>query len=110
MHRRDEQPGALAWLVGLASLALLVPRAVLAWAWLWPPPWRPRSDQPGLSHGPHALAGRVLEVTQAIENGRGRVRAGDTVWSAEGPDVPAGARVTVTGVRDTMLVVEHATL
>jgi membrane protein implicated in regulation of membrane protease activity len=45
-------------------------------------------------------------VEQAIENGRGKVRVGDTLWSAEGPDAPAGTRVTVTGTRGTVLVVE----
>ena len=49
--------------------------------------------------------GRSVVVEQAIENGRGRVRVGDTLWSAEGPDAPAGTRVTVTGRKGTVLVV-----
>jgi membrane protein implicated in regulation of membrane protease activity len=48
-------------------------------------------------------------VEQAIENGRGRVRVGDTLWSAEGPDAPAGTRVTVTGSKGTVLVVAPMT-
>jgi membrane protein implicated in regulation of membrane protease activity len=50
-------------------------------------------------------------VEEAIENGRGKVRVGDSVWQADGPDVPAGSRVKVTGARGTVLVVvaEHAT-
>ena len=49
----------------------------------------------------HEAAGEVVEVAQP-----GRVRVGDTLWSAEGPDTPAGARVTVTGSKGTVLVVE----
>jgi membrane protein implicated in regulation of membrane protease activity len=52
--------------------------------------------------------GRSLVVEQAIENGRGKVRVGDTLWSAEGPDTPAGASVTVTGTKGTVLVVRPA--
>ena len=52
--------------------------------------------------------GRIVSVETPIENGRGRVRVGDTVWWAEGPDVAAGRRVKVTGVNGTALVVEPA--
>jgi len=38
-----------------------------------------------------------------IVDGRGRVRVDDTVWLVEGPDLPAGARVQVTGVANTLL-------
>jgi inner membrane protein len=67
------------------------------------------SDQPDLNVRGHQYIGRSLVVEQAIQNGRGKVRVGDTLWQAEGPDAPAGARVTVTGTRGTVLVVERAT-
>ena len=51
---------------------------------------------------------RSVVVEQAIENGRGKVRVGDTLWSAEGPNAPAGAWVTITGSKGTVLVVDHA--
>lgn len=56
------------------------------------------------------LLGEVVSVTQAIDGGRGRVRVGDGEWLATGPDAPTGARVRVTGVRDTALVVEPLTI
>jgi hypothetical protein len=66
------------------------------------------SDQPDLNFRGRQYIGRALVVEQAIENGRGKVRVGDTLWPAEGPDAPAGARVTVTGTRGTVLVVTPA--
>src|SRR5262245_41966228 len=66
------------------------------------------SDLPDLNVRGQQYVGRALVVEQAIENGRGKVRVGDTIWSAEGPDAPAGARVTVTGSKGTVLVVEPA--
>ncbi|HEY1244835.1 MAG TPA: NfeD family protein [Hyphomicrobiaceae bacterium] len=64
------------------------------------------SDLPDLNERGRQYVGRSLVVEQAIENGRGKVRVGDTLWSAEGPDAPAGTRVTVTGTRGIVLVVE----
>src|SRR5262245_64508094 len=66
------------------------------------------SDLPDLNVRGQQYVGRSLVVEQAIQNGRGKVRVGDTLWQAEGPDAPAGARVTVTGTRGTVLVVERA--
>jgi membrane protein implicated in regulation of membrane protease activity len=66
------------------------------------------SDLPDLNIRGQQYIGRSLVVEQAIQNGRGKVRVGDSLWAAEGPDTPAGARVTVTAARGTVLVVERA--
>jgi membrane protein implicated in regulation of membrane protease activity len=50
--------------------------------------------------------GQSLVLAEAIENGRGKVRVGDSLWQAEGPDLPSGARVKVTAANGTVLVVE----
>jgi membrane protein implicated in regulation of membrane protease activity len=70
-----------------------------------------KSDLPDLNERALQYLGRSLVVEEAIENGRGKVRVGDSVWQAEGPDAPAGSRVKVTGARGTVLVVaaERAT-
>ena len=44
-------------------------------------------------------------VCQAFVNGRGKVRIGDTVWLADGPDLAEGTPVVVAGVRGTRLEV-----
>ena len=67
------------------------------------------TDQPDLNVRGHQYIGRSLVVEQAILNGRGKVRADDTLWLAEGPDAPAGTRVTVTSTKGNVLVVERAT-
>jgi membrane protein implicated in regulation of membrane protease activity len=68
-----------------------------------------KTDLPDLNERGRQYIGRSLVVEDAIQNGRGKVRVGDTVWQAKGPDTPAGARVTVTGAEGTILVVERAT-
>ena len=66
------------------------------------------SDLPDLNVRGQQYIGRSLVVEQAIQNGRGKVRVGDTLWQAEGPDLPVGTWVKVTGARGTILVVERA--
>ena len=66
------------------------------------------SDQPELNVRGCAVVGRVVTVEEAIADGRGKVRVGDTVWNAQGSDAPQGARVKITGTNGTCLLVEHA--
>lgn len=47
-------------------------------------------------------------VSMPIANGRGKVRLGDSVWIAEGPDLGIGTPVVVTGVHGTRVIVEAA--
>jgi membrane protein implicated in regulation of membrane protease activity len=47
-------------------------------------------------------------VEEPIVHGRGKVRIGDTLWMAEGPDAPAGAEVRVTAAQGAVLRVELA--
>ena len=66
-----------------------------------------RSDEPVLNVRGAQYIGRKVKVEEAIRNGRGKVRVGDTVWAAEGEDAAHGAEVTVTGVNGTVLVVSR---
>ncbi|MEQ1649976.1 MAG: NfeD family protein [Hyphomicrobiaceae bacterium] len=67
-----------------------------------------KSDQPNLNERGLDYVGRTALVETPINGGRGRVRLGDTVWAAEGADMPAGTSVTVTGINGTVLVVAKA--
>jgi membrane protein implicated in regulation of membrane protease activity len=94
------------WWYLAAGAALFAADILLGLAWTHPA--RLRSDQPDLNRRLEQLAGRVLLVEEAIVGGRGKVRAGDTLWPAEGPDMPAGAAARVAAVRDGVLIVESA--
>ena len=60
----------------------------------------------GLHDRGASYVGRTFVVADAIHAGRGRIKVGDTLWTAEGPDTPAGGQVRVTGVRGNTLTVE----
>ena len=91
------------WLVG-AGAAMLIADVVIDFVWAHPS--ISKSDQPDLNRRAEQLIGRVLLLEEAIEGGRGKVRVGDTLWLAEGAELPAGTRVKVTGVRRDALQVE----
>lgn len=52
-----------------------------------------------------SMIGARGTVSEAFVAGRGKVRIGDTVWLAEGPDLAEGTPVAVAGVRGTRLEV-----
>ena len=138
MQRPDGEPGVIAWAIAFVSVALpwlgvglllaggykLSYGEVEGWWWLaagggmliadvlidlvWAHPSISRSDQPDLNRPGEQLVGRVLVVAEAIEGGRGKLRVGDTLWPAEGPDMPAGSEARVVAARATVLVVERA--
>src|SRR5688572_4004372 len=64
------------------------------------------SSDPLLNDRTARLVGQNVLVVTAIENGEGRVKVGDGVWAARGPDAPAGSRMRVIGAEGTCLTVE----
>ncbi len=66
---------------------------------------QPRPE-PALNRRAETFVGRSFTLDQAIVNGRGRLRVDDTAWQVEGPDLPPGTRVRVTGADNTVLRVE----
>lgn len=117
--------GYLLW-IGLAAAAVglltyLLPD--LPWAWqffafallslltavFW---WRRQrsaakpSDVPGLNRRGSEFLGRTFVLHEAIVGGRGKIRAGDTLWLVTGPELPAGAEVRVIGQDGVLLKVE----
>jgi inner membrane protein len=66
------------------------------------------SSDPNLNARATRLIGQTVTVESAIENGKGRVRVGDGVWNANGPDAPSGAKVRITAAEGTLLTVELA--
>lgn len=135
-RRPDGEPGELVWLLAVVSMALpwagiglgVVGGVELSrgnregYLWLaagvglvildvlidfvWAKHTFSSSDEPSLNSRGAELVGRVLLVAEAIEGGRGKVHAGDTLWLAEGPNTPAGASVRVVATKANVLVVE----
>jgi membrane protein implicated in regulation of membrane protease activity len=95
----------LGWAWLLIGVALLVADLVIDQKWYR---WT-RSSEPDLNRRGAQLVGQVVVVVDAIpREGRGSVKVADTVWPAEGVEAPAGARVRISGCKDTVLTVKSA--
>jgi membrane protein implicated in regulation of membrane protease activity len=65
----------------------------------------PRAGDVPLNQRDLEMVGGHGVVFEAIVNGQGKVSLGDSVWLAQGPDMPVGASVVVTGLRGTIVIV-----
>lgn len=103
--------GVAAWLINISIPLQLGLFAVLAFAILyWARGWLLKnpitSADPLMNQRTGRLVGDVVTLTQAIENGRGRARVGDSVWTVRGDDAPEGSKVRITGADGNILLVE----
>ncbi len=64
------------------------------------------TDDPKLNDRGARMTGEIVTVVEAIQDGQGRVKVGDGVWSARGADADLGVRVRVTGADGAVLLVE----
>ena len=97
---------SMPWQLQWTLFAVLSISSVLAWrsyAKRNPPK---DNDYPTLNKRGDELIGRVFTLEEDIINNYGKIRVDDTMWKIRGSDVGAGARVKVTAVDGTVLVVE----
>lgn len=64
------------------------------------------TSDPLLNDRAGRLIGQTVTVVVPLAHGRGRVRVGDGVWSAAGPDLAEGAVARVVDVREGVLILE----
>jgi membrane protein implicated in regulation of membrane protease activity len=64
------------------------------------------STDPLLNDRAGRLVGKVVTVVAAVDDHAGRVRVGDSEWSARGGPAAVGERVRITGVEGNCLMVE----
>jgi membrane protein implicated in regulation of membrane protease activity len=61
---------------------------------------------PGLNNPSARLIGRRVVVVQQVDEDSGRVRVGDSEWSARGGPAEPGQKVRITAVEGNCLIVE----
>jgi hypothetical protein len=65
-----------------------------------------RAEEMPLNQRERAMVGQKGTVEVPLINGHGKVRLGDSLWLAEGADMPVGTNVVVKSVRGTTAIVE----
>jgi len=69
--------------------------------------WVTKSDQPHLNQSHQAFVGKSYPLEKAIVDGHGKIKVDDRIWDVQGPDMPKGAHVKVTGVDGLRLRVKE---
>lgn len=64
------------------------------------------SSDPLMNNRGGRLIGQTAVVVQALDNGSGRIRHGDSEWIARGADIPVGTKVQIVGHAGSELLVE----
>lgn len=64
-----------------------------------------KNDKPNLNKRTNHYLGKTYELSSAIENGRGRVKIGDSSWIVEGEDQACHTKVKVVAVDGAVLKV-----
>jgi len=67
------------------------------------------TDTPALNRRAEQYIGRSFTLSEAIVNGRGKIRVDDSSWQVEGGDLPLGTVVEVIGVDGVILKVRAKT-
>ncbi len=93
------------WQAEIATFAALSLALVLVTWRMVSAQWHPESDQPNLNKRLQGFVGQSFVLDKPIANGRGKIRIQDALWDVLGPDCPAGASVTITGVNGMQLTV-----
>jgi membrane protein implicated in regulation of membrane protease activity len=99
-------PG-LGWEIEALLFAILSVLTVIGWRTYLK---KTKRDEPTstLNRRGEQMIGRIATLSEPIQNGRGKAKFDDTMWRVEGPDLPAGARITVTGIDGAVLKVQAA--
>lgn len=92
--------GELLVFAAASAVSVFVGRAVMA--------RRGAVDHPFLNRRNLGYVGSIHVLQNAIVDGRGKLAIEGTVWEIQGPDLPPGTHVKVTGTAGLILVVEAA--
>lgn len=67
-------------------------------------PRNSETEEPLLNQRGAQLVGQKAKLIDAIVDGTGRAKVGDTIWRVEGPDTKAGTTMVVTDAKDHVLI------
>ncbi len=98
----------LGWAVQLLAFSAFSIISLIAWKRFAKDSQEIETDQPALNQRGQSYKGRVLALSQAIENGVGKVRVDDSQWTVMGADAEIGTQVRIVDVQGSTFMVEHA--
>ena len=67
---------------------------------------RPETDHPLLNKRGAQYIGRTFSLIEPIENGRGKIKVDDSIWTVQGEDCPLETKVEVIAIKGTLFDVK----
>ena len=64
------------------------------------------TDHPLLNKRGAQYIGRTFSLIEPIENGRGKIKVDDSIWTVQGEDSPIGTKVEVVTINGTLFAVK----
>ena len=89
-------------LVLFAALSIL---SVLLWR-RYGIQYQTETDHPLLNKRGAQYIGRTFSLIEPIENGRGKIKVDDSIWTVQGDDCPIESKVEVIAVNGTLFSVK----
>ncbi len=65
------------------------------------------SEVPNLNRRAQQYIGRVFTLVESSENGKGKIRVDDSLWTVTGPVLPQGTEVRVVAVEGAVFQIEQ---
>lgn len=96
---------SILWQYQLLLFALASLISISLW-WYYIKKHPAKSDSSTLNRRAEQYVGRTFSLSEAIVNGRGKIRVDDSSWQVEGADLPLGTHVEVIGVDGVILKVK----
>jgi len=96
------------WQIQLLIFAVLSVVSIYVWRYLLRDRFAKPESGRVLNRRGASYVGRTFTLKEPIVDGSGLLHVDDSRWKVEGEDLPAGAKVKVTGIDGTVLKVERA--
>ncbi|WP_340115814.1 NfeD family protein [Pelagibius sp. 7325] len=96
------------WQFQLLIFAVLSVVSIYVWRYLLRDRFAKPESGRVLNRRGASYVGRTFTLKEPIVDGSGLLHVDDSRWKVEGEDLPAGAKVKVTGIDGTVLKVERA--
>ena len=105
--------GALLWLIPTMTIewqififSVFSAISIFVWKKYGPDEAKIKTDSPNLNNRLQDYIGRETVLIEAIENGTGLAKVGDSAWKVRGADMPKGSRVKIVDLDGVFFKVE----
>ncbi len=98
---------AISWGTQMMLFSIIAVATTFFW-WAYLRRYPIATDDPQLNRRSERYVGRTFVLSEAIQNGRGKIHVDDSTWTVKGPDLPVGTTVKIIRTEGVLLIAEKA--